>query len=83
MCPDSESTSQQVEGGVLLPLQVDKVNTQVASDLVETLVGWEAFDEVRQQLMVAQLTRIAAAGPSEDVMEAVRLALDEDSGSSE
>lgn len=68
---------------MLLPLQVDKVNTRVASDLVEMLVDWEAFDEVRQQLMVAQLRRIAAAGPSEDVMEAVRLALDEDSDSSE
>lgn len=57
------------------------MNTQVASDLVETLVDWEAFDEVRQQLMVAQLRRIAAAAPSEDVMEEVRLALDEDSDS--
>lgn len=60
-------------------LQVDKVNSQMAARLVDTLVDWEAFDEDRQQLMLAQLKRIAALGNqvSEDVMELVELALED------
>lgn len=58
-------------------VQVDKVNTQVAASLVTTLVDWEAFDEDRQQLMLAQLKRFTALGDkvSEDVMEVVRQAI--------
>lgn len=60
-------------------LQVDKVNSQMAARLVDTLVDWEAFDEDRQQLMLTQLKRIAALGNqvSEDVMELVELALED------
>lgn len=55
------------------------MNPQVAADLVSTLVDWEAFDEDRQQLMLAQLKRIAALGEqiSEDVMEVVQQAIEE------
>lgn len=59
--------------------QVDKVNTQMAAGLVTTLVTWVAFDEDRQQLMLAQLNRFEALGDkvSEDVMEVVRQAIRE------
>jgi hypothetical protein len=60
-------------------MQVDKVNSQVAADLVSTLVDWEAFAEDRQQLMLEQLKRIATLGDqiSEDVMELVQQAIEE------
>lgn len=62
---------------LLLRLQVDKVNPQMAARLVSTLVDWEAFDEDRQQLMLAQLKRIAALQEdvSDDVMELVQQAI--------
>jgi aminopeptidase N len=61
----------------VLRLQVDEVNTQMAASLVTTLVDWEAYDEDRQQLMLAQLKRLAALGDtvSDDVMEVVRQAI--------
>jgi aminopeptidase N len=64
-------------------LQIDKVNSQVASDLVSTLVDWEAFDEDRQQLMLAQLQRLDALGDqlSEDVRQLLEQALPDDSSS--
>ena len=59
-------------------MQVDKFNPQMAARLVSTLVDWEAFDEDRQQLMLAQLKRIAAVQQvSEDVMELVQQAIEE------
>lgn len=59
------------------------MNSQVASDLVSTLVDWEAFDEDRQQLMLAQLQRLDALGDqlSEDVRELLEQALPDDSSS--
>lgn len=55
----------------------------MASDLVSTLVDWEAFDEDRQQLMLAQLQRLDALGDqlSEDVRELLEQALPDDSSS--
>lgn len=59
-------------------LQVDKVNSQVAADLMHTLVDWHAFDKARQGLMLAQLKRIAALRHevSQDVMELVQQAIE-------
>lgn len=53
------------------------MNTQVAANLVSTLVDWEAYDEDRQQLLLAQLKRFTASGAevSEDVLEVVRQAV--------
>jgi hypothetical protein len=49
----------------------------MAASLVTTLVDWEAFDEDRQQLMLAQLKRFIALedNVSEGVMEVVRQAI--------
>jgi hypothetical protein len=65
--------------GLLAAVQVDKVNSQVAADLVSTLVDWKAFDEDRQQLMLGQLMRIAALGDqiSLNVMQLVQQAIEE------
>ncbi|EFJ30604.1 hypothetical protein SELMODRAFT_409116 [Selaginella moellendorffii] len=51
-------------------LQLDKMNSQMASRMVSSLSRWKRFDEGRQSLAKAQLERIAKTdGLSENVFE--------------
>lgn len=53
-------------------LVIDKLNPQIASRLITPLTRWHKFDEHRQQLMKAQLTRIKAEPSlSKDAFEVV------------
>lgn len=57
-------------------LIMDPINPQVASRLTEALIQWRKFDSKRQQLMLAQLQRIAKAEKlSKDVYELVSKSL--------
>lgn len=60
--------------------QVDRVNPIAAADLAECLADWDLLDEEHQQLMKAQLRRLAGTkGLSADVREIVEDALEEGS----
>ena len=57
-------------------LAVDKVNKQVAARIAGAFTGWRQYDASRQAAMQAQLKRILAAGPSENVFEIVTKSID-------
>jgi aminopeptidase N len=60
--------------------QVDRINPIAAADLAECLADWEMLDEEHQQLMKAQLRRLAGTkGLSGDTREIVEGALEEGS----
>ncbi|KAK7251338.1 hypothetical protein RIF29_34435 [Crotalaria pallida] len=51
-------------------LQLDKINPQVASELVSEFSSWKRYDEDRQKLAKAQLEKIMSTnGLSENVFE--------------
>ncbi|MDX1489787.1 MAG: aminopeptidase N [Pseudohongiellaceae bacterium] len=53
-------------------IELNKLNPQIASRLLVPLTRWKKYDEQRQQLMTAQLKRIANEdGLSKDVTEVV------------
>ena len=53
-------------------IELNKLNPQIASRLLVPLTRWKKYDESRQQLMRAQLQRIANEdGLSKDVTEVV------------
>ena len=56
-------------------LELDQMNPQIASRLITPLTRWQKFDEKRQQLMQAELKRIAEADLSKDLFEVVSKAL--------
>ena len=56
-------------------LELDRMNPQIASRLITPLTRWQKFDEQRQQLMQAELKRIAEADLSKDLFEVVSKAL--------
>ncbi len=56
-------------------LELDQMNPQIASRLITPLTRWQKFDEKRQQLMQAELQRIAEADLSKDLFEVVSKAL--------
>jgi len=57
-------------------LALDEMNPQMASRMVSTLNAWKRFDSARQELMLAQLERIASRPKlSNDVREIVERAL--------
>ncbi|WIA28644.1 hypothetical protein OEZ86_011181 [Tetradesmus obliquus] len=61
-------------------VEVDRVNPIAAADLAECLADWDLLDEEHQQLMKAQLRRLAGTkGLSADVREIVEDALEEGS----
>ena len=52
-------------------IQLDALNPQTASRMVNPLTRWKRFDPARQELMRAELERIAAQDLSSDVREIV------------
>jgi hypothetical protein len=61
-------------------LQVDRINPIAAADLAGCLADWDMLDEDHQQLMKAQLRRLAGTkGLSSDTREVVEDALEEGS----
>lgn len=59
-----------------LPVQLDKINHQVASRVAGAFTTFKQYDLERQAMMVAQLRRIAAVeGLSENVFEIVTKSL--------
>ena len=50
-------------------LDLDPLNPQVAARMLRIMARWRRFDPQRQELMHAQLARIAAAQVSKDVYE--------------
>jgi aminopeptidase N len=57
-------------------LELDRLNPQVAASLVASFNQWKRYDSARQDLMKAQLERIAGtAGLSKDVGEIVARSL--------
>ncbi|OOV86615.1 aminopeptidase N [Oceanospirillum linum] len=56
-------------------LELDGMNPQIASRLITPLTRWQKMDAKRQQLMQAELQRIAAADLSKDLFEVVQKAL--------
>ncbi len=70
----SDGAGYRFLADVVLELQ-DK-NPQLASRLVSAFNPWRRFDSERQELMRAQLERIAAADLSKDVYEIVSRALE-------
>lgn len=50
-------------------MQLDKLNAQVAARMVSGFTRWKKYDEGRQKLMRAQLERIVAGKPSDNVYE--------------
>jgi hypothetical protein len=65
---------------LLHAVQVDRVNPIAAADLAECLADWDMLDEEHQQLMKAQLRRLAGTKSlSEDVQEILEDALEEGS----
>ncbi len=61
-------------------MEVDALNPQVAARLVRAFDPWARYDSKRQQLMLEQLRRLAAAGLSRDTGEIVDKALAEADG---
>jgi len=56
-------------------LELDPMNPQIASRLITPLTRWQKFDSKRQQMMQAELQRIAQAELSNDLYEVVSKAL--------
>lgn len=56
-------------------LYLDKMNPQVAARILTPLTQWSRFDDQRQQLMLAELTRISQQAESKDVYELVEKSL--------
>ena len=56
-------------------IELDRSNPQIASRLVTPLSRWRKFDDERQALMRAQLSRILAEKLSPDVYEVVSKSL--------
>ncbi|MDP1603618.1 MAG: aminopeptidase N [Legionella sp.] len=56
-------------------IQLDKINPQIAARLATPFTRWCRFDETRQKLMKAQLTRLAAQDLSRDLKEVVSKSL--------
>ena len=56
-------------------IQLDTLNPQTASRMVNPLTRWKRFDPSRQELMRAELERISAQDLSSDVREIVSKAL--------
>ena len=58
-------------------LKVDKINNQIAARLAGSFSLWRKYDEVRQELMKAQLRRIKESeGVSKDVFEIAKKSLE-------
>lgn len=63
--------------GNMLMLQVDKINSQVASRLVSCFTSWRQLDKERQEMMKQELTRIVETkGLSDNVFEIASKALE-------
>ena len=61
---------------LLLCVQVDKINNQVASRLVSCFTSWRHYDSKRQALMKGELQRIVETnGLSDNVFEIASKAL--------
>ncbi|PCK32275.1 aminopeptidase N [Pseudoalteromonas piscicida] len=59
-----------------LLIELNGINPQNASRMITPFMSWQRFDETRQQLMRAQLTRLAnLEGLSDDLYEKVEKAL--------
>ena len=57
-------------------MQLDPLNPQIAARLLTPLTRWRKFDDQRQALMKAELTRVMAAqNLSPDVYEVVSKSL--------
>lgn len=75
-CTSSNLFLVKTSQHLVVTLQVDKINNQVASRLVSCFTSWRQYDDDRQAMMKGELQRIVETnGLSDNVFEIASKAL--------